>query len=48
MRFVEHYTVLMRWNFVKRRGVIGIAVYPKIQPNKLPHNLVLDPISMSA
>jgi len=47
MGFVEHYTVLMCWHLVKRWGVIDIAIYPEIQPNKLPNNLVLDPISLS-
>ena len=47
MRFVKHNTVIMSWHFVERTGVIVIVSGSKMQPNKLPHNLVLEPMPVS-
>lgn len=47
MRFVEHNSVFMSWHFVERTGVVVIVRGSKMQLNKLPHNLVLEPMSFS-
>jgi hypothetical protein len=37
----------MSWHFVKRSCVIDVVAGSKMQLNKLPHNLVLEPMSVS-